>query len=249
MGNSAKMMGIKREEDYPAGNGRKRPRDEAEDADEQCVYLYFNSPRPTVILADTPTPSSKLKLDKTLHDMLLTNLLPAASADTASRPVEKRTAMHGRLLELAAYALPGEGSKAASSSSSKLSAHPAKIRTGIIQAQAKRDEKARMEARMSGSTGLGDNPDAKRGKHEKRDRATMGADLGKKKGMESRKKGDAARDRGLGMGIGKFDRGMLKLNAGEIARGSASSEGRGGGRRGRGRGGKRGGGRGRGGKR
>lgn len=173
--------------------------------------------------------------------MLLNNLLPSAAAAEAQRPVDKRNAMHGRLLELASYALPGEGSNQASSANAKLSSHPAKIRTGIMHAQAKREANARREAELAGNKGLGENPGKRStGGGEKRDRAVMGADLGKKKGMEGRKKGDAARDRGLGMGIGKFDKGMLRLSEREIARGSGERRG-GSGRGGRGgRGGKKG---------
>ena len=182
--------------------------------------------------------------------MLLTNLLSTNATSEAKRPVEKRKAIEGRLLELASFAPTGQGSKSSlSTSSANLSSHPAKIRTGIIQAQAKRDEKARREAEASGNKvrgmrGLGE-MESKRGSGE-RDRAMMGAEVGKKKGMESRKKGDAARDRGLGMGIGRFDRGMLKLSEREIARGSeerrGGGRGKGGGRGGRGRRGSGGGG-------
>ena len=180
--------------------------------------------------------------------MLLNNLLSTATADAAQRPVDKRNAIQGRILELASYAIPGEGSKSAHESGSRLSAHPAKIRTGIIHAQAKREEKAREEARAAGNKGLGEN----KKKHESRgDRAVMGAEVGKKKGMDGRAKGDAARDRGLTMGVGRFSNGALRLSEAEIARGSEPRDGgRGGrgGKRGRGGGGRGGGGRGGGGR-
>jgi len=192
--------------------------------------------------------SDKLKLDKTLHEMLLSNLLSTATTDAAQRPVDKRNAIQGRILELSSYSIPGEGSKSAHESNSRLSSHPAKIRTGIIHAQAKRDAQAREEARAAGNKGLGES-------HKKRDtggrdRAAMGSDLGKKKGMAGRTKGDAARDRGLTMGVGRFSNGALKLSESEIARGTAEprDSGRGGrvgrGGRGRGGGGRGGGGRG-----
>lgn len=187
--------------------------------------------------------SNKLQLDKTLHDMLLNNLLPSATADAAQRPVDKRNALQGRILELASYSIPGEGSKSAHESNSRLSSHPAKIRTGIIHAQAKREAAAREEARAAGNKGLGE---VKKRNEGRGDRAVMGAEVGKKKGMDGRTKGDAARDRGLTMGVGRFSNGALRLSEAEIARGSEPRDGgRGGrgGKRGRGGGG-RGGGRG-----
>ena len=188
--------------------------------------------------------SDKQQLDKTLHDMLLNNLLPSATADAAQRPVDKRNALQGRIMELASYVIPGEGSKSAHESNSRLSSHPAKIRTGIIHAQAKREAAAREEARAAGNKGLGESKKRNEGRS---DRAVMGAEVGKKKGMDGRTKGDAARDRGLTMGVGRFSNGALRLSEAEVARGSEPRDGgRGGGGRG-GRGG-RGGGRGGGGR-
>lgn len=209
-------MGIKPSTDYGPPS-KKRQREEAEeDLEDQ----------------------SNLKLDKTLHNMLLTTLLPGAEAGTAQRPVDKRKAMSGRLLELAQFELPGEGTK--SLSVSQHSGHSAKIKTGIMHAKASREKKARAEAEAAGSfvkglgglggEGRGFKSDKGRGK-----RAGLGEDVRKKKGMDGRK--GEKRERGLGSGFGRFEGGMLKLSASEIARGSG--EGRGGGGRG-GRGGKRG---------
>ena len=179
---------------------------------------------------------SNLKLDKTLHDMLLTTLLPSAKADSAQRPVDKRKAVSGRLLELAQYQLPGEGSKILSSS--HLSSHPAKIRAGMIHAQERRDAKARSDAEAAGSFvrglgGLGGEGRGKIGRRGRGTRAGVGEDVGKKKGMEGRRDNDK-RDRGLGMGVGRFQRGMLKLSESDIARGSQEGprRGRGGSKRG-----------------
>jgi len=200
----------------------------------------------SILIRSELIPSNKLQLDKTLHDMLLNNLLPSATADAAQRPVDKRNALQGRIMELASYVIPGEGSKSAHESNSRLSSHPAKIRTGIIHAQAKREAAAREEARAAGNKGLGDNKKRSEGRG---DRAVMGAEVGKKKGMDGRTKGDAARDRGLTMGVGRFSNGALRLSEAEVARGSEPRDGG----RGRGRGGKggrggRGGGRGGGGR-
>ena len=187
-----------------------------------------------------------MKLDKTLHDMLLTTLLPSNDAANASRPVDKRKAMSGRLLELAQYELPGEGSK--SVAASKLSSVPAEIRTGIIHAQAKREKAARADAEAAGSFvrglgGLGGEGRGFKGEKGRSKRAAVGTDTGKKKGMEGRKA--ESRDRGLSMGIGKFQGGMLRLSERDIARGSADrSSGPSGGRGGKG--GRGGGGRGKG---
>ncbi|WVQ93050.1 hypothetical protein IAU59_000114 [Kwoniella sp. CBS 9459] len=222
-GNSAKMMGIKNEPDYIPERLRKRLRTENE---------------------DDPEEQSNLKLDKTLHDMLLTNLLPSAAADSASRPVDKRNALSGRLMELASYHLPGEGSK--NVASAKHSSHSAHIRTGIIHAQAKREKKAQDEAKAAGNYikgigGLGDGGKWGMTKGKLERRAQIGTEVGKKKGMDGRKKGESERDRGLSMGIGKFAGGTLRLSERELARGNESASARGGrGGRGRGRGGSRG---------
>ncbi|ORY24214.1 hypothetical protein BCR39DRAFT_547545 [Naematelia encephala] len=223
-GNTSKMMGIKVEQEYgPRAPKRAREVDEV-DAEDQ----------------------SNMKLDKTLHDMLLTTLLPTAAADTVRRPVDKRNALHGRILELSEITLPGQGSSSAKSSG--LSSHPAKIRTGIVHAKAKKQEKARAEAEAAGSWvkgkgGLGDG--GKRGVEgsSKRKRLGLGQEVDAgKRGMDARNKGE--RSRGLAMGIGRFEGGMLKLSERDIARGNAEPRGgfkgkRGRGGRGGGRGGKR----------
>lgn len=203
-GNSAKMMGIKTTADFvpkrlqrALGAGKDKDEDEEED--------------------DQPN----LKLDKTLHDMLLTTLLPSAEASAVQRPVDKRNAIKGRLLDLASYQLPGEGSKQVSTA--HLSSHSAKIRTGMIHAKAKREAKARAEAEAAGSFVRGLGGLAGEGKGYKADkgrgqRAALGEDTGKKKGMDGRK--GEKRDRGLGSGFGKFQGGMLRLSEADIARGS-----------------------------
>lgn len=202
---------------------------------------------------------SNLRLDKTLHDMLLTTLLPGAAADSASRPVDKRNALSGRLLELASYSLPGEGADIAKGNN--MSQHPANVRTGLIHAQARRSEKARAEAEAAGSWvkgagGLGDlgkkGAGLRPAQLRKREERTFASETGKKKGMSGTKN---ERAMGLGMGVGKFERGTLTISQGDITRingreGETGGRGRGGrGRGGRGRGGRGGGGRGRGGRR
>lgn len=160
-------------------------------------------------------------LDTTLHKMLLQNLLPSATASDASRPVDKRNAMSGRLLELAQISLPGEGTSTLPSAMH--SRHSAKIRTGIIHAKAKRDEKAREASEAAGSWvrgkgGLGDI--GKRGTgvggvKGKDDRLALG-EMVKKKGMSGGKKG--VRERGLDASVGKFEKGSLRVDAKTIAR-------------------------------
>ncbi|KAK8843950.1 hypothetical protein IAR55_006742 [Kwoniella newhampshirensis] len=201
MGNTAKLMGVKIERDY-GPKTQRRTRNASEEEEDQ----------------------SNLKLDRTLHDMLLTSLIPDAAADSASRPVDKRNAMTSRLLELASYELPGQGSKTVSSA--HLSSHPARIRTGMLHAKAKRAEKVIAEAKAAGNYhkglgGLEDGAGSRKGPKGKLERrAEVGVETGKKKGMEARKKGDSERGRGLGMGVGRFEGGMLKLSEKEIARGS-----------------------------
>lgn len=194
------------------------------------------------------------KLDKTLHDMLLTTLLPSAQSATANRPVDKRNAVTGRLLELANFHLPGEGSKTVSTS--HLSSHPAKIRTGMVHAKARREAKSREESEAAGSFvrglgGLGGEGKGKKVEKGRSARAGLGEEVGKKKGQQGRKD-IVGRDRGLAMGVGRFKGGMLTLTESEIARGTSAKRdgppGRGrGGRGGRGVRGRGGGGGGRGG--
>lgn len=221
-GDSAKLMGLARED--PGAVSGKRKRKGADGDDDEAE-----------------DDRSNLSLDKTLHSMLLNNLLSSNAAAQASRPVEKRNAVSSRLLELAEYSLPGEGSKTVDAG--RHAKHPAKIRAGIMKAQAKREGKARQEAEAAGSfvRGLGGLADG--GKKRERpqggrdERASLG-ELKKKKGMDGTK-GLPSRDRGLSNGFGKFEGGMLKLSERDIARGSNVGGSRRGGRGG-GRGGKRG---------
>lgn len=184
-------------------------------------------------------PRSNLRLDKTLHDMLLTTLLPGAAADAAARPVEKRNALSGRLLELASYSLPGEGTNIVKGNS--LSSHPAAVRTGLIHAQQRRAEKARAEAEAAGSWvkgvgGLGDL--GKRGagvrpSGQKKEERAFGVETGRKKGMSGKK---SERAKGLGMGVGKFSNGTLTISENQIARVNNIGKG-GGGKKKKGKGG------------
>ncbi|WVN89522.1 uncharacterized protein L203_104747 [Cryptococcus depauperatus CBS 7841] len=196
-GNSSKMMGITSISDYLPGKSRLKT-STAEDLED----------------------ANAASLDKTLHNMLLTNLLPSHNSANASRPVDKRNAIQGRLMELANYELPGEGSK--SLKGSLLGKHPASIRTGLLHKQQKREKAARQEAIESGSfiKGLGGLGEGLKRRKTIEQRASLGKDI-KKKGMESRKKDDSGRERGLGMGIGRFEAGTLKLSEGDVARFSA----------------------------
>ena len=165
---------------------------------------------------------SNRALDKTLHSMLLTTLIPENTAH--ARPVEKRNAISARLAQLSSYSLPGEPGRSSGSASPALSAelsrHPAKIRTGIVHARAKREARAAEEERQASHVrGLKKGPKERSGTK----RLSLG-DAGKKKGMESRKEG---RVRGLASGFGKFENGMLKLSEREIARGSGQGRERG----------------------
>ena len=155
--------------------------------------------------------------------MLLTTILPSAESDAASRPVEKRNALSGRLLELASYSLPGEGSSKVRGAD--LSSHPAHVRTGLLHAAQRRSEKARAESEAAGSWvkgigGLGDM--GKRGAGARptgvnaaRGVRTFGLETGKKKGMDGKK---AERARGLGMGVGSYKHGTLTISERDIAR-------------------------------
>ncbi|KAJ9104255.1 hypothetical protein QFC19_004072 [Naganishia cerealis] len=173
---------------------------------------------------------SNISLDKSLHSLLMTTLLPGAHE--ASRPVDKRNQMSSRLLELANVTGLGEGKAKLGESTHK--GHAARMRTAIENAKVDRAEKARAQAQAAGSWvkgvgGLGDSASGPRG-------LTLAQ---KKRSEKSLDRKD--RDRGLAMGIGRFKGGMLTLNAQEIARGSESRSSRPDGGRSRGRGGGRGG--------
>ncbi|KIR68915.1 hypothetical protein I314_00015 [Cryptococcus bacillisporus CA1873] len=222
-GTSVKMMGITTQSDYLPGRPRSRPSASSDVDTEGDLEDRTNA-----------------SLDKTLHSMLLTTLLPSHAASTASRPVDKRNAMSARLLELAQYELPGEGSKVVKDK--HLSKHPAAVRTGLLHKREKREKAQRQEAIDSGNYvrgvgGLGEG--LKRGgNHKGEQRAAVGMETGKKKGMEGRKKGDADRSRGLGMGVGRFEGGVLKLSERDIA--GVNGAGSRGGRKGKSGKGKRG---------
>ena len=208
-------MGFRAELDHPPRSTKRNREGIAENTGDQCVTI----PCSVVHLIDSPIASSNIKLDKTLHHMLLTTLLPAAAADSALRPVDKRNALSGRLLELASYSLPGEGFK--SIKSSELSKHPAKVRTGLMQAKSKREEKSHAEARAASRVGRGYDGKKMPGDKGMTLRAKMGEELGRKKGMGKRQE---ERGRGLTMGVGKFEGGTLKLSKGDIRKVSGAGE-------------------------
>ncbi|KIR30665.1 hypothetical protein I309_00013 [Cryptococcus deuterogattii LA55] len=131
-GTSVKMMGITTQSEYLPGRPRSRP-------------SAFSDVDAEGDLEDRTNAS----LDKTLHSMLLTTLLPSHAASTASRPVDKRNAMSARLLELAQYELPGEGNKVVKDK--HLSKHPAAVRTGLLHKREKREKAQRQEAIDSGN--------------------------------------------------------------------------------------------------
>ncbi|WVQ85778.1 hypothetical protein IAT38_007945 [Cryptococcus sp. DSM 104549] len=209
-GNSAKMMGITTQPDYLPG----RPRNPTStDADELA----------------------NVSLDKTLHNMLLKDLLsPAAQAENALRPVEKRNAIHARLLELANLELPGQGSEKVKGQG--LSKQPVSVRTGLVHAKAKRAKAQREEAIAAGNyvKGKGGLGDVRQRWEKGEQRAGLGVETGKKKGMDSAKKGDGARGRGLGMGVGRFEGGALKFSAREVEQMSGAGGSSGGGWKGKG---------------
>lgn len=192
-GTSSKLMGG----GVPSQLGVQKTKEEAEDA-------------------------SNARLDQELHSMLLQDLLPSASS--ASRPVEKRNAISGRLRELASDSRPGEGA-ADLRSTARLSSHPAKVRTGLMHAAQRRAEAARSESEAAGSWvkgigGLGDlgrgSGAGKRPNMETREERTFG-DTKKKRGMAGTG-GAKKRAMGLGMGVGRFQGGALKISDREIER-------------------------------
>ncbi|RXK35160.1 hypothetical protein M231_07572 [Tremella mesenterica] len=146
-------------------------------------------------------------LDKTLHSMLLTTLLPESTQP--SRPVEKRTAIASRLAQLASFDI-GQDPR-----SGELSRHPAKIRTGILHARQKREAVQKEAERAAGHVrGLKKGDKVNNGSK----RLGLGEEV-KKKGMESKKEG---RVRGLSGGMGRFENGMLKLSQMDIAKGKGN---------------------------
>lgn len=135
----------------------------------------------------------------------------------------------------------GKGSEKIIASTAQVN-FPAKVKAGIMKAKATKSEKARAESEAAGSwvKGLG-------GLGDSGGRAKTAAQQRNQDKRLERKD----RDRGLAMGIGKFEGGMLRLSKSEIAKGSGAGERSSGKRpkRGGGGGGRGGGGGGRGGKR
>lgn len=191
-GNSAKIMGGIATAAPPG----KRTKDEEEDASNQ-------------------------RLDQELHSMLLQNLLPSAAE--MNRPVDKRNAISGRLRELADDSAAGEGA-ADLKATSRLKSHPAKVRTGLMHAAQRRAEAARAESEAAGSWvkgkgGLGDlgrKGAGKRPNMQVTEERTFG-DTKKKRGMAGTG-GKKVRAKGLGMGVGRFEGGALKISEREIER-------------------------------
>ena len=209
------MMSLGADLDHPSRSKNRSRGENLENAEDQCVANPFF----VVHWFNSSIRSSNLKLDKTLHHMLLSTLLPAAAADAALRPVDKRNALSGRLLELASYSLPGEGSK--SIKTSQLSKHPASVRTGLIHAKSKREEKSHAEAYAASGAVRGYDGKKMASDKGKKLRAEMGQELGRKKGMGKRQE---MRGRGLRMGVGKFEGGTLKLSERDIRKSTGARE-------------------------
>lgn len=192
-GNSAKIMGTTTTTSGPPG---QRTKEEEEDA-------------------------SNKRLDQELHNMLLQNLLP--SATELNRPVDKRNMISGRLRELASDSNAGEGVTDLRETT-RLKSHPAKVRTGLMHAAQKRAEAARAESESAGSWvkglgGLGDlgrKGAGKRPNMQVTEERTFG-DTKKKRGMAGTG-GKKQRAKGLGMGVGRFEGGALKISEREIDR-------------------------------
>lgn len=131
-------------------------------------------------------------LDKTLHQLLSTSLLKPDSHKSSKE----------RLYELANL------------KDDTLSRHPAKIRTGLIKAAKRREDKILEEKRAA------DGRDRTKKRVVREDRAKVG-ELREKKGMESDK---SKRSRGLKFGVGKFKDGMLTLSRRDISQASHNDE-------------------------
>lgn len=153
-------------------------------------------------------------LDKQLHRMLMTTVLPAAASH--SRPIDKRNALSGRLLEIAAMADLGAGSSKIAAETQQVN-FPSKVKMGINKAKAEREERARATAEAAGSwvKGLGGLADS----------GGKGGKTAAQRKRDEKRLERKDRDRGLAMGIGKFQGGMLRLNKAEIARGNQERSG------------------------
>lgn len=160
----------------------------------------------------------------------MTTVLPSAASH--SRPIDKRNALSGRLLEIASMADLGAGSSKIAAETQQVN-FPGKMKMGINKAKMDREEKARATAEAAGSwvKGLGGLGDAGGGK---------GAKTAAQRKRDEKRLERKDRDRGLAMGIGKFQGGMLRLNKAEIARGNEERSSSRGGSSSRGKGGSRG---------
>ncbi|KAI0069090.1 hypothetical protein BV25DRAFT_1925886 [Artomyces pyxidatus] len=162
--------------------------------------------------------------DALLHRLVHTQLLSASlNPDLNLTPAQRKKALAGRVLELAGSAKLGKGEKAVRAKERDKAAK--RVRDGMLEKQTERRHKQVQEAKDMGNY------------HPAIKKLFEG---------ESEQASNRKREKGLRIGIGKFDGGILKLTRREINSVNEVSMMRGRGR-GRGRGGSRGAGRGSGG--
>ncbi|KAG8958305.1 hypothetical protein FRC03_009263 [Tulasnella sp. 419] len=140
--------------------------------------------------------------DRELHKLIHTRvLLGSQQSELKLTPAQRRKAMEGRVLELANSAKLGEGDKTVrQNEKNKAAKH---VRDGMKSRQRERDAKELEEAKNLGNY----HPVFKK----------LFAGSSAKKGLKRK------RERGIGMGVGKFAGGQLNLSRQEIAQVTGTS--------------------------
>ncbi|GJE84692.1 hypothetical protein PsYK624_007680 [Phanerochaete sordida] len=134
--------------------------------------------------------------DKLLHQLVHTKILSGSlDPDLNLTPAQRRKALAGRVLEAAGKAKLGKGENAVRSKErNKAAKH---VRDGMVAKQKERREKTLEEAKHMGN---------------------YHPALKQLFDIDEEKKPQKKRERGLGMGVGKFSGGILKLSKDDIAK-------------------------------
>jgi len=138
---------------------------------------------------------SNVENDALLHKLIHTKLLSSRSTDANLKPAERRRAIQGRVLELAAGAKLGSGDAAVRLDEHKRAAK--KIRLGLERKASEKGAQTLEEAKNLGN-------------YHNSIKHLFNAPA---KGQLDRRK----RDKGLKMGVGNFSGGVLKLSKKDFA--------------------------------
>lgn len=166
---------------------------------------------PTLTTAEEQEEKQLVANDRLLSELLSTTLFApgSSSASNSSKPKLSSNDTIARILELSTPETQrggtaiGRGWGETELKRQQLAKAPAAIRQGMRRAAGERRDKEREKAKELGTW----HPSLKAGFENKATKTEMGM-----------KKDTRKRERGMGVGIGKFQGGMLKLSAGEITK-------------------------------